>query len=246
MRRLIVAGMIAVMMGCGSSPVEWGSISAGELPPARPARFMPAPSAEACPTSMAITASGRVHFAAWFESSGDSSVILRGSHTGGDAAWTPSVIIDSTDHGSRGCARPPPAIAADSTSGYVHVAWFAEPSAGAGVFFAHSMDGAMTFHAPVAIVYGRNPSRTSVASRGDRVAVAFEDPNAVQPLIAIALSRTMGHIFEERLTATPDNGRARQPIVRLEGDSVRLWWSEYSDDPTISMTRPMYRSGSWK
>jgi hypothetical protein len=55
----------------------------------------------------------------------------------------------------------------------------------------------------------------------------------------------MGHIFESRSIATSENGRARQPVVRLAGDSVFLWWSEYSPNPTVSATRPFYRVGTW-
>jgi hypothetical protein len=161
-------------------------------------------------------------------------------------SWSEPVIADSTDHGVRGCGRPAPAVAADSKSGYVHVAYFAESSSGAGIFFAHSMDKAETFHSPVAIVFGRNPSRVSVAADGDRVAVAYEDPNSTQPIIGIALSKTMGHIFESRSIASSENGRARQPVVRIEGDSIGLWWSEYSPDPRVSATRPMYRAGLWR
>jgi hypothetical protein len=128
----------------------------------------------------------------------------------------------------------------------VHIAYFSEPANGAGIFFAHSMDTAATFHSPVPIVFGRNPSRVSVASDGDRVVVAYEDPNSTQPIIGIALSKTMGHIFESRSIATSENGRARQPVVRVEGDSIRLWWSEYSADPTVSATRPRYRAAEWQ
>jgi hypothetical protein len=128
----------------------------------------------------------------------------------------------------------------------VHVAYFLEPSAGPGIFFAHSMDSGATFHAAVPIVFGRTPSRVSVAADGDRVVVAYEDPNAQQPLIGVALSKTMGHLFENRMQATPDNGRAMQPIVRVDKDSLHLWWSEYSSNPAVSATRPAYRAAKWK
>ena len=160
--------------------------------------------------------------------------------------WATPVVADSTDRGPRGCGRPAPAIAADDSSGYLHLAYFAEPESGAGVYFAHSMDAGATFHSPVPIVFGRNPSRVSVGSKGDRVAVAYEDPNASQPIIGVALSKTMGHIFENRIRATSENGRARQPVVRVTGDSIRLWWSEYSANPAVSATRAMYRAGAWQ
>jgi hypothetical protein len=128
----------------------------------------------------------------------------------------------------------------------VHLAYFLEPAAGPGIFFAHSMDSAATFHAPVPIVFGKNPSRVSVASRGDRVAVAYEDPNSDEPMIGVAFSRTMGHLFEARMQATSSDGRARQPIVRVSKDSVYLWWSEYSASPDVSATRPGYQAGAWQ
>ena len=107
------------------------------------------------------------------------------------------------------------------------------------------MDSAATFHAPVPIVFGKNPSRVSVASRGDRVAVAYEDPNSAEPMIGVAFSNTMGHLFEARMQATSSDGRAKKPIVRVSNDSVYLWWSEYSAHPEVSATRPGYEPGEW-
>ena len=199
----------------------------------------------ACPASMRSATSGKFAYAVWWEIRRDSSAMLMSSRSIDDSAWSPAIIADSTDHGVLGCARPAPSIAADSTSGYVHVAYFAEPKGGGGVFFSHSMDSAKTFHSPVGIVYGENPSRASVAAHGDRVVVAYEDPNATQPMIGLALSKSMGHIFEQRMQGTSGNSLARQPVVRIVRDSIRLWWSEYAADPTISATRQMYREGKW-
>jgi hypothetical protein len=155
------------------------------------------------------------------------------------------VIADSTDHGVSGCGRPAPAIAVDSSTGYVHLAYFAEPNSGPGIFFAHSMDSAKTFHSPVPIVFGRNPARVSVASSGDRVVVAYEDPNSRQSSIGVALSNTMGHIFERRVSASGENGIAKEPVIRLRADFIQVWWREYSPNPTISATQPRYREGKW-
>ncbi len=108
------------------------------------------------------------------------------------------------------------------------------------------MDSGSTFHSPVPIVFGRNPSRVSVASRGNKVIVAFEDPNAAEPIVGVSLSRTMGHLFEERMSVSSGNGRAEQPVIRLSHDSIHLWWSEYSADPAVSATRSAYESGRWR
>jgi hypothetical protein len=155
-------------------------------------------------------------------------------------------MADSTDRSVRGCGRPPPSIAVDTTNGYVHLAYFAEPASGDGIFFAHSMDSGRTFHSPVPIVFGDTPASVSVASAGDRVAVVYEDPNSSQPMVGVALSRSMGHIFARREIVSSDNERARQPTVDLHGDTVRVWWSDYSADPRINATRRAYREGIWR
>lgn len=247
MRQLAGIALLGAL-ACTSSPVEWAETVYSNVPrgPVEfPGPLQSVPSASACPGSLRVAKTGSHDYAAWWESRPDSSVVLMSSRTE-NRSWTTPVMADTTDHGARGCGRPAPAIAADDSSGYIHLAYFAEPARGAGIFFAHSMDKGATFHSPVPIVFGRNPARVSVASEGDRVAVAYEDPNAAQPLIGIALSKTMGHIFESRVQGTSENGRARQPVVRIGGDSIRLWWSEYSANPAVSATRPLYRAGLWR
>lgn len=239
-----------IAASCSRSPaVEWGEIVYQGAPPEPSeirATMQPFPIEDGCLASLRSVRAGRFSYAVWWRARRDSSVSLMATTSIDDAPWSKPVIVDSTDRGVLGCGRPAPSIAADSTTGYVHIAYFAEPLNGGGVFFAHSLDSATTFHAPVAIIYGNSPSRTSVSASGDRVAVAYEDPNAIEPLIGLALSHTMGHIFERRMDATSLNGRARQPVVRIAGDSITLWWSEYSPNPAVSATRPMYRAGKWK
>ena len=205
------------------------------------------PSRNACPVSVRGTRAGEGIFAAWWSVRKDSSAVLfiARSNDGGKT-WNSPVIVDSTDQSVRGCGRPAPAIAADSASGYVHVAYFAEPMRGHGLFFAHSMDRGRTFHSPVPILFGDNPSSVAVASEGDRVAVAYDDPNSVQPAVGIALSNTMGHIFRPGQPISNVSERAKQPTVKLSGDRIRVWWSDYSDDPRVSATRTAYREGIWK
>ncbi len=225
------------------------TVTLGEIvyrdPPAQP---IDSPQSEkslptrGCAASLRVATADGSAFATWWQVRPDSSAALMVSRAMHGGPWLPPVVADSTDVSRRGCGRPAPAIVADGRSGYVHIAYFVEQPGGAGVFFAHSMDSAATFHWPVPIVFGNNPSRVSIDAVGDRVVVAFEDPNSNQPMVGISLSGTMGHIFEQRMTASSGNGRARQPVVRLAGDSIRLWWSEYSANPSISATRPTYRS----
>lgn len=237
----------AVCTGCSGPVVTWGDVAYRNAPraPGESVRGVERPTFLGCQASLRIASDGSSRFAAWFAVERDSSVQLMTARSLQGEPWSKPVVADSTDRGRRGCGRPAPAIAADSASRYVHIAYFLEP-AGGGVFFAHSMDSGATFHAAVPIVFGENPVRTSVASDGDRVVVAYEDPNSDVPLISVALSKSMGHLFEKRSLASTMNGRAKQPVVRVSGDSIRIWWSEYSPNPAVSATRPAYRVGIWK
>ena len=115
----------------------------------------------------------------------------------------------------------------------MHVAFALLGREGPGLFYAHSMDAGATFHAAVPIFYGDRLGRSSVASDGDVVAVAFEDPNSRAPRIGIALSRSMGHIFEERLLPiSDDNEIATRPMVAVHGRQLAVAWrrGDPSDD----------------
>ncbi len=68
--------------------------------------------------------------------------------TDGGRTWGTPVVADSTDRGRSGCERVKPAIAADSTNGYVHIVYSMVAAEGAGVFLTHSMEGGTMFHSP--------------------------------------------------------------------------------------------------
>lgn len=136
----------------------------------------------------------------------------------------PPVVVESRDRGRRGCDRPAPGTLFDPVSGYLYFVYFVEPSDGAGVFFAHSMDRGEMFHSPVPVIYGNRPSAASVAGHADSVVVVFEDPNASQPRIGYALSHTSGHIFEKRGQVTPADVSARAAWVELRDGMITVWW----------------------
>jgi hypothetical protein len=91
----------------------------------------------------------------------------------------------------------------------------------------------------VPILYGDRLGRTSVAADGDLVVVGFEDPNSTTPRIGLALSRTMGHIFELRiLPVSDDNGVATHPLVAVRGRRIAAAWQPAASDapsPTLSV-----------
>lgn len=167
-----------------------------------------------------------IAYASWFAVRPDSSALLRVARSDdGGVTWRAPVIADSMDVGRAGCARPAPFLAVDAQNGYVHLAYHLVAREGAGVFFTHSMDDGLLFHEPVPIVYGDRPSAAAVASRGDTVVVAYEDPNSRLPRLALAVSRLQGHIFEAREPASDATGEARAPRVALRGDRVVVAWT---------------------
>lgn len=144
--------------------------------------------------------------------------------------------MDTTDESDTGCRREPPAIAFDSASGYVHVTYGLRGAEGPGLFFAHSMDGGATFHSPVPILYGEHLGRTSVAADGDVVVVGFEDPNSAVPRVGLALSRTMGHIFEARIVPVSDDaGAAVRPHVAVSGRQIAVGWERRAEGSASSV-----------
>jgi hypothetical protein len=248
-RRVAMTGAFGLsVLACSHGDIAWKEITlGGPRLPRTVALGSVWPHAAGCPASVRAARKGARLLAAWWSVRSDSSGVLVVSESpDGGKTWTPPVVADSTDRSVRGCGRPPPSISADSSSGYVYLAYFAEPAGGRGVFFAHSMDSGQTFHAPVPIVFGANPSWVSVSGSDGRVAVAYEDPNSVTPSVGVAVSRSMGHIFKPGEIVSNANERARQPTVQVVGDTVRVWWSDHSADPRVSATRAAYREGVWR
>jgi hypothetical protein len=247
-RRAAIA--IAVMLAaCTEPPVAWSEIRSDTsfvgdaLAPdgailsdsmSMLAVRITAPEPTVCPGSLVLSRAGRRLYAAWWRVRPDSGARLLAAHSDDDGrAWSAPAAVDTTDQSVSGCRRAPPAIAADSASGYVHVVFALLGREGPGLFYAHSMDAGATFHAAVPIFYGDRLGYSSVAADGDVVAVAFEDPNSRAPRIGLALSRTMGHIFEERLLPiSDDNEAASRPLVAVRGRRLAVAWlrGDPSDD----------------
>ena len=246
---LFAALMAWTVAGCTDSSVAWneiravkgaaggalaadGSFRADSL--ATLATHVAPPETNVCPGSLVLARAGGRVYAAWWRVRPDSGALLRGAHSDdGGRTWSSPAPVDTTDQSVSGCRRTPPAIAADSASGYVHVVFALLGREGPGLFYAHSMDAGATYHAAVPIFYGDRLGRASVAADGDAVAVAFEDPNSRALRVGLALSRTMGHIFEERLLPiSDDNEIASHPMVAVKGRQIAVAWlrGDPSDD----------------
>jgi hypothetical protein len=233
--RAPLAGMAASPAGRGEAPAA-SSLGAGPLP-ADPAR---------CPRSLRVVAApGRGRVAVWWQRRPGGRVALvaawqdgaGGDTTGVAVPWRGPLPVDTLDQGARdaqagergavGCARPAPGVAVDDRHGWVHVAYALTGPEGTGVFYAHQMDPRAAFEPPAAIVYGDRAGTVRVAAAGDVVAVAYDDPNrGARPTVALALSRTAGHVFEERRLAGDGLGTASDPHVAVQGRAVVVGWSE--------------------
>ena len=188
----------------------------------------------ACPGSLASSATvpGGV-WSAWWEVRPDSSASLLAERRDARDGTTVRIVVDSVDKALLGCARPAPAIAVDSVNGYVHVGYYMVAPEGPGLFYAHLMNVKMRqFERPIAIVYGEKPVRVAIASRGDTVAVAYEDPNSELGRIALSMSLTGGHLFEQTARLIPVSTSSQEAsapqIVRLAGGQLWIGWTEVS------------------
>ena len=242
---------LGLALGCSPADVSLGSVSYPAnaiLKLAEPAAVVPR---GACPGSLRTVKSGPNVYGAWWEIRDDSSsVLMVGRSIDQGATWKISQPADTLDRARTGCARPAPAIAADNSTNYVDVAYFLVSKEGPGVFFTHSMDaqtlgtGDGIFHSPVPVAYGDRPSEVSVAAKGDKLVVAYEEPNGELNTVGLALSQTMGHIFEQRVTISQPALSARNPTVAIRGDSVTVQWRERPDSVLVG-GRLAVRSASW-
>ena len=216
----------AVLEAAAAAPAT----STAPAPPAAPGL---------CPASLRIAAGrGAERVAAWWSERPDRSVALWSARsTDGGRRWSAPAPVDTLDRGGAGCDRPAPSVAVDTVNGFVHVAYSLVAPEGPGVFYAHRMDPRAPFEVPQVVVYGDRPAATWVASEGDRVLVAYEDPNTGgRPFVSLAVSRTAGHTWEERFAASEGSMSAERPVVALRGGRVALGWVERSAPRELATT----------
>ncbi len=151
----------------------------------------------------------------------------------------------AADRGAHGCARPAPGVTVDSINGYVHVAYALTGPEGSGVFYSHQMTPYAPFEIPLAVLYGSRLGAVRVASDGDLVAVAYEDPNTRgRGRIGLAVSRTAGHSFDDRQIASTGITDSRDPYVVVRGSAIVIGWSDVAastTEPTFVVRRARLR-----
>jgi hypothetical protein len=239
-RILTAAALAAALVACDQAPIEWKdpiemgardtlgrlSLDSAGHPKLVPTSDAPAavPAGDAgvvCPASVRGT-KGTVHaYAAWWAMRRDSGATLFvASGSGAPTAWAKPLAVDTTDVSSAGCDRPPPSLT--TVGDDVFVAYSLHAPEGRGVFFAHTMGGMV--HEPVPVVYGERVVATAIAADGDRVVVAYEEPNGTRRRIDVAISETQGHSFDWHVPASRDVDFGRTPDIALAGPELAVSW----------------------
>jgi len=170
--------------------------------------------------------------AVWWGLRPDSGAVLyTAASTDSGKTWGSPLKVDTADVGVHACQRAAPTIAAVGDD--LHIAYSMTAAEGTGVFFAHFL-GSMV-HSPVAVIYGDRVVPTAIAAEGNRIAVAYEQPNGTRHQIGLALSSTQGHIFETHMTASRDIDDAISPQVALAGNVIAVsWLTPRSGDTTTT------------
>lgn len=243
-RQIGLVLLLLFPVACEKARVEWSDVTYPQSADPVTVSSVGVPGEGVCKASVRVAASGNDSAATWWSARPDSSSALMFARKSGDS-WTAPIAIDTTDASRRGCSRPVPAIAMNASAGHLHIAYFLEQATGPGIFFAHSMDET-GFHDPVSISYGKRASNVSIAANGDRVAVAYEEPNAERGHIWVALSESMGHIFEERMPVSSVNEVSKNPSVTLDGTKLDVRWEELLQADSLGRSRLANRIGTWK
>ena len=235
----VAAVLLVFLAACNTDPIAWNDPKAVADAPARArlfidsignARFVtdstlpvvpPLPPG-ACVNSLRTARGTTRLYGAWWAVRRDSSAVLYTTVSRDQGkTWETPVPVDTLDVSSRGCNRPPPALATSGDD--LHTAYSMIAPEGTGVFFAHFM-GSM-LHSPVAVIYGERLVATAIAADGDRVAVVYEEPNGTRRQVDVSISLTQGHIFEQHSVASRAIDMATDPSVALDGPYIAVGWT---------------------
>lgn len=238
--RVVSPVLVLVLAACAGEPLAWDEVEYPDRASSAP------PTVEHPGLCRAAEARlGELRWrAGWLEASGGLAFVMSAN---GSGDWNQPVIADARGPRGQACERPVPAVFADSSNDFLHAAYFIEAPGAPGVYYVHSMaaarleqQGAGMFERPWAITYGARPARASVASRGDTVAVAYEDPNSARGPILLALSGTAGHSFD-RFTSVPASAGGLSPTVELHAGELVVTWEEGAEAGRLVRRRGRFR-----
>lgn len=167
-------------------------------------------------------------FAALRSGSGPSRVAVLTSMDGG-GSWKPPVFLPDQGLPTAGCPGAAPSLRVDDR-GHVHVAWWAGGSDTAGVYYARSTDGGLSFGRAIALGIGRftEPAHVDLAVDGDSiVVVAWDDTRGPRSRTTVRASRNGGRKFGPGLVMSDSLAAARYPRVASRRGEVTVTWIEH-------------------
>jgi hypothetical protein len=186
---------------------------------------------EACPccrTAMASAQNGTLYLAWRQVFPGNVRDVVVARSPDGGMSWEEPVRAHADDWVFDGCPHAGPSLQVDDKGG-VHIAWWTGKQGSAGVWYARSDNGAMTFSKPIPLGVAEfsRPAHVQLALGGqDRVIAAWDDGTLATPRIVVRTSKNRGATWSEPATLS-DSGRAAGfPVVSATKERMAVAWSE--------------------
>jgi hypothetical protein len=186
---------------------------------------------EACPccrTTMASAANGTLYLAWRKVFPGNVRDIVVARSPDGGMSWEDPVRAHADNWVFDGCPHAGPSLQVDARGG-VHIAWWTGKQGSAGVWYARSDDGALTFSKPIPLGVAEfsRPAHVQLALGGqDRVIAAWDDGTLATPRVVVRTSKNRGATWSEPATLS-DSGRAAGfPVVAATKERMAVAWSE--------------------
>jgi hypothetical protein len=224
---------------------------------------------EACPccrTAIATASDGTVYVAWRAVLPGNVRDIVVARSSDGGRTWSEPVRAHADDWVFEACPHAGPSLQVGSDD-RLHVAWWTGKEGVAGVYYAHSIDGARSFSpaVPLGVAELSRPAHVQLALGNDAlVAVVWDDGTKQEPDIALRISRDGGRRFGPAQRLSSPGRVAGYPVLAITNDELTVAWSEQSPEsanhhasarpdmknptsvmglPTVGETQVLVRSG---
>ena len=186
---------------------------------------------EACPccrTAMASAPNGTLYLAWRQVFPGNVRDVVVARSPDGGITWEEPVRAHADNWVFDGCPHAGASIQVDDKGG-VHIAWWTGKQGSAGVWYARSDNGAMTFSKPIPLGVAEfsRPAHVQIALGGqDRIIAAWDDGTLATPRIVVRTSKTRGATWSEPSMLSDSSRAAGFPVVAATKERMAVAWSE--------------------
>lgn len=188
--------------------------------------------AEACPCCRTALASrGDTVWIAWrkvFDGNVRDVVVSRSTDKG--LTWGAPVRAHADNWVFPGCPHAGPSMQVDA-KGRLHIAWWTGKEKSAGVYYARSDDGGVTFKTPVPLGVAEFSRASHVQlglGEGDNVVAVWDDGTKKHPQVVMRISADGGKSFGAPQLVSSETRAAGFPVLTVAGKAVTIAWSEQS------------------